>query len=145
MTDTEMRRRIDTAFEFLRRVAEHPDRFPDQAVLFLMDPGEIASAITKERLRVLRELEAREPPPRSTDGLGHLHPALHREGAPHSSNRDPSRTDPGRLPRWITDTVGGIIERWGGDRTRSGRIELSELALPGASGEDGASPPSGDS
>ncbi|SRR5712691_593551 len=62
MADTEMRRRIDTAFEFLQRVTEHPDRFPDQAVLFLMDPGEIASAITKERLRVLRELEARAYP-----------------------------------------------------------------------------------
>ncbi len=62
MTDTEMRRRIDTAFEFLRRVAEHPDRFPDEAVLSLMDPGEIASALTKERLRILRELEARAYP-----------------------------------------------------------------------------------
>ncbi len=62
MTDTEMRRRIDTAFEFLGRVAEHSDRFPDEAVLFLMDPGEIASALTKERLRILRELEARAYP-----------------------------------------------------------------------------------
>src|SRR2546430_17149290 len=62
MTDTGMRRRIDTAFEFLRRAAEHPDRFPDEAVLFLMDPGEIASALTKERLRILRELEARAYP-----------------------------------------------------------------------------------
>ncbi len=62
MTDSEMRRRIDTAFEFLERVAEHPDRFPDEAVLFLMDPGEIASALTKERLRILRELEARAYP-----------------------------------------------------------------------------------
>ena len=62
MTDTEMRRRIDTAFEFLVRVADHPERFPDEAVLFLMDPGEIASALTKERLRILRQLEARAYP-----------------------------------------------------------------------------------
>lgn len=62
MEDTEMRRRIDTAFEFLERVAEHPDRFPDEAVLFLMDPGEVASAVTKERLRLLRELEAKDYP-----------------------------------------------------------------------------------
>ena len=62
MTDSGMRRRIDTAFEFLGRVAEHPDRFPDEAVLFLMDPSEIASALTKERLRILRELEARVYP-----------------------------------------------------------------------------------
>ena len=62
MTDTEMRRRIDTAFEFLVRVADHPERFPDEAVLFLMDPGEIASALTRERLRILRELEARAYP-----------------------------------------------------------------------------------
>src|SRR5207247_8766942 len=62
MTDTEMRRRIDTAFEFLVRVADHPERFPDEAVLFLMDPGEIASALTKERLRILPELEARAYP-----------------------------------------------------------------------------------
>jgi len=62
MEDTEMRRRIDTAFEFLERVAERPDRFPDEAVLFLMDPGEVASAVTKERLRLLRELEAKDYP-----------------------------------------------------------------------------------
>src|SRR5437879_8001166 len=62
MTDSGMRRRIDTAFEFLGRVAEHPDRFPDEAVLFLMDPGEIASAFTRVRLRILRELEARAYP-----------------------------------------------------------------------------------
>ena len=62
MTESVMRRRIDTAFEFLGRVADHPDRFPDQAVLFLMDPSEIASALTKERLRILRELEARAYP-----------------------------------------------------------------------------------
>ena len=59
MTKSEIRRRIDTAFEFLGRVADHPDRFPDQAVLFLMDPGEISAALTKERLRILREFEAR--------------------------------------------------------------------------------------
>ena len=62
MEDTEMRRRIDTAFEFLERVAERPDRFPDEAVLFLMDPGEVASAVTRERLRLLRELEAKDYP-----------------------------------------------------------------------------------
>ncbi len=62
MEDIEMRRRIDTAFEFLERVAEHPDRFPDEAVLFLLDPAEVASAVTKERLRILRELEANDYP-----------------------------------------------------------------------------------
>ncbi len=62
MEDTEMRRRIDTAFEFIGRVAEHPDRFPDEAVLFLMEPAEVASAVTKERLRILRELEAGDYP-----------------------------------------------------------------------------------
>ena len=60
--DMEMRRRIDTAFEFLGRVAEHPERFPDEAVLFLLEPSEVASVITKERLRILRELEAKEYP-----------------------------------------------------------------------------------
>ncbi len=44
-----MRRRIDVAFDFLERVAERPDQLPDEAVLFLMDPGEVASAVTKER------------------------------------------------------------------------------------------------
>lgn len=62
MEDVEMRRRIDTAFAFLERVANRPDRFPDEAVLFLMDPGEVASAVTRERLRILRELEARDHP-----------------------------------------------------------------------------------
>jgi predicted transcriptional regulator len=62
MEDKEMRRRIDTAFEFLGRVAEHPERFPDEAVLFILEPSEVASVITKERLRILRELEAKEYP-----------------------------------------------------------------------------------
>ena len=62
MEDTEMRRRIDTAFEFLGRVADHPERFPDEAVLFLLEPSEVASVMTKERLRLLRELEAKEYP-----------------------------------------------------------------------------------
>lgn len=62
MDDVEMRRRIDTAFEFIVRVAEHPDRFPDEAVLFLMEPAAVASAVTKERLRILRELEAGDYP-----------------------------------------------------------------------------------
>ena len=62
MEATEMRRRIDTAFEFLGRVADHPERFPDEAVLFLLDPSEVASVMTKERLRILRELEAKEYP-----------------------------------------------------------------------------------
>ena len=62
MEETEMRRRIDTAFEFLGRVADHPERFPDEAVLFLLEPSEVASVMTKERLRLLRELEAKEYP-----------------------------------------------------------------------------------
>jgi len=62
MEATEMRRRIDTAFEFLGRVADHPERFPDEAVLFLLEPSEVASVMTKERLRLLRELEAKEYP-----------------------------------------------------------------------------------
>jgi len=62
MEATEMRRRIDTAFEFLERVADHPERFPDEAVLFLLEPSEVASVMTKERLRILRELEAKEYP-----------------------------------------------------------------------------------
>lgn len=62
MEETEMRRRIDTAFEFLGRVAEHPERFPDEAVLFLLEPSEVASVMTKERLRLLRELGAKEYP-----------------------------------------------------------------------------------
>lgn len=62
MEDAEMRRRIDIAFEFIERVAKHPERFPDEAVLFLTDPSDVASAITKERLRILRELGARDHP-----------------------------------------------------------------------------------
>ncbi len=60
--DKEMRRRIDEAFAFVGRVLEHPDRFPDEAVLFLMDPAQIASVVTKERLRLLRELSERDYP-----------------------------------------------------------------------------------
>ncbi|SRR6266566_2269378 len=62
MDNTEMQRRIDAAFEFVGRVMERPDRFPDEAVLFLMDPAEVASVITKERLRILGKLEADEYP-----------------------------------------------------------------------------------
>ena len=58
----EMARRIDEAFAFVERVVEQPDQYPDEAILFLLDPAEIASAVTKERLRLLRELSARDYP-----------------------------------------------------------------------------------
>ncbi len=57
MDDREMQRRIDAAFDFIQRVRAHPGRYPDEAVLFLMDPQEIASVITKERMHLLRELQ----------------------------------------------------------------------------------------
>ena len=60
--DKEMQRRIDEAFAFVERVVEHPDRYPDEAILFLLDPAEVASAVTKERLRLLRELSGRDYP-----------------------------------------------------------------------------------
>ena len=60
--EKEMKRRIDDAFAFVDRVVKRPDRYPDQAILFLLDPAEIASAVTKERLRLLRELSARDYP-----------------------------------------------------------------------------------
>ena len=62
MDNAEMRRRIDAAFEFVGRVVERPDRFPDEAVLFLMNPAEVASVLTKERLRMLAKLEANDYP-----------------------------------------------------------------------------------
>ncbi|HYS72416.1 MAG TPA: hypothetical protein VEO96_00320 [Thermoplasmata archaeon] len=43
MDNTEMRCRIDAAFEFVGWVVERPDRFPDKAVLFLVDPTEVAA------------------------------------------------------------------------------------------------------
>ena len=60
--DKEIRRRIDEAFAFVERVMEHPERYPDEAILFLMDPSEIASVVTKERLRILKELPERGYP-----------------------------------------------------------------------------------
>jgi|SRR3990170_1721297 len=60
--EKEMRRRIDQAFAFVERVLEHPDRYPDEAILFLLDPAEIASVVTKERLRLLRELSGGDRP-----------------------------------------------------------------------------------
>lgn len=60
--EKEMQRRIDEAFAFVDRVARQPDRYPNEAILFLLDPAEIASAVTKERLRLLRELSARDYP-----------------------------------------------------------------------------------
>src|SRR5207244_12111972 len=60
--DKEIRRRIDEAFAFVERVMEHPERYPDEAILFLMEPSEIASVVTKERLRILRELSDRVYP-----------------------------------------------------------------------------------
>ncbi len=60
MDEKEWQRRIDAAFDFITRVLEHPERYPDEAILFLMDPAEIASVVTKERLRILRELEGKD-------------------------------------------------------------------------------------
>src|SRR5947208_5350119 len=60
--DKEIRRRIDEAFAFVERVMEHPERYPDEAILFLIDPSEIASVVTKERLRILKELSERGYP-----------------------------------------------------------------------------------
>ena len=62
MEDRTMRGRIDAAFDFVGRVLQHPERYPDEAVLFLMDPAEVASVMTKERLRILRELQERSYP-----------------------------------------------------------------------------------
>lgn len=62
MDGKEMERRIENAFDFIRRVTEHPERFPDEAILFLMDPQEIASVVTKERLHLLQALQGREYP-----------------------------------------------------------------------------------
>lgn len=60
MDEKEWQRRIDAAFDFIDRVLKHPERYPDEAILFLMDPAEIASVVTKERLRILRELEGKD-------------------------------------------------------------------------------------
>ena len=62
MDSRKMRQRIDAAFEFIERVREHPERYPDEAVLFLLDPAEVSSVLTKERLRILRELQRRDYP-----------------------------------------------------------------------------------
>lgn len=62
LNQKEMQRRIDEAFAFVGRVMQHPERYPDEAVLFLLNPSEIASVVTKERLRILRELSEREYP-----------------------------------------------------------------------------------
>jgi len=60
MREKEWRDRIDAAFDFIERVVKEPERYPDEAILFLLDPGEIASVVTKERLRILRELEGKD-------------------------------------------------------------------------------------
>lgn len=54
-----MRRRVDAAFRFIERILENPEQYPDKTVVLLMDPQEIASILTKERLRLLRELQGR--------------------------------------------------------------------------------------
>ncbi len=43
MDNAEMRRRINAAFEFVGWVVDRPDRFPDEAVVFLVDPAEAAA------------------------------------------------------------------------------------------------------
>jgi len=52
-----MRRRIASAFGFIGRVMEHPDRYPNRAVVFLLQPQEVASVVTSNRLRLLRALQ----------------------------------------------------------------------------------------
>lgn len=62
MDDREMRRRIEAAFDFVDRVRKHPERYSDEAVLFLLEPAEVASALTKERLQILRQLRRTDCP-----------------------------------------------------------------------------------
>jgi len=55
--EEEMRARFNMAFEFLDRVIEDPDRYPDRLVIFFWSDEELSRLFTKERLKLLRKVK----------------------------------------------------------------------------------------
>jgi len=57
VSDEEVRARFDRAFEFLDRVLEDPDRYPDKLVIFFWSEEELSHLFTKERLKLLKKIK----------------------------------------------------------------------------------------
>jgi predicted transcriptional regulator len=74
-TNIRVERNIERAFDLVREVADHPDRFPDQFVAIPLDPETLARLFSKERLRLLRVLRDAGP----FESIGALADALERD------------------------------------------------------------------
>lgn len=57
VSEEEMRSRFNRAFEFLDRVIENPDRYPDTSVIFFWPEEELSRLFTKERLKLLKKVK----------------------------------------------------------------------------------------
>lgn len=59
VSEEEVRVRFNKAFEFLDRVIEDPDRYPDRLVIFFWSDEELSRLFTVERLKLLRKVKKR--------------------------------------------------------------------------------------
>jgi predicted transcriptional regulator len=53
----EVRTRFNKAFEFLDRVIEEPDRYPDRLVVFFWSDEELSRLFTRKRLKLLKKVK----------------------------------------------------------------------------------------
>lgn len=66
--------RIHEATDFIRRVVDHPDAFPERFISIPMDPDLVARILSRERSRLVRYLQEHGP----ADSLHDLAAALQR-------------------------------------------------------------------
>jgi predicted transcriptional regulator len=57
--DKAVEKNMAQAFRMINQVIEHPDRFPDDSLVVLLDDEDIAPLFTKEKLRLLRLIKRR--------------------------------------------------------------------------------------
>lgn len=71
----QMERNLRRASALARDVIAHPEQYPDRFVAIPLEPDPVASLLSRERLRLLRELRDEGP----YDSVGALAKALGRE------------------------------------------------------------------
>lgn len=92
MTDQDVERNLDRAFELAREVIEDPEAFPDEFVTLPLDEELVLHVLTRERLHLLRTVRDSGP----FDSITQLADTV---------DRDPSRV--GRDLTWLVEA--GLI------------------------------------